>query len=204
MPGMPVHQSPAPSTSTVSRAHGRFSYVPIDLGPPNLALAIALVAAGGGPAAFDADTAVGNLTGNGTFGTSERAALLKKFGAENLTSFNKTFNYVITDALAQAARAGMTLPATPLPDPHDAKALAAALYSAGIESGRRYDVEVMLDRLISHIVHVAVMNDIDASDLGPAADANYHLVLSQLIRDTAKAYGLQATLPRGNDRRHTG
>ena len=200
LPGVPVHQAPAPST-TISRAHGRFSYVPLVLDQPNLALALALVAAGGGPTAFDADAVVEDLIGNGSFGTTERAALSRKFGAANIASFDKTFGYFVSDALVQTAKAGMTFPAAPLPDPHDAKALAAALYTAGMSPSHAFNVEVMLDRLISHVVHVTVMNDIDASDLGYTADANYHLILGQLIVDTAKADGIDATSAHGSDRR---
>ena len=189
----PVQQhtpAPAPNTSTVG-AHGRFSKVRINLGAPNLALMAALIAAGGGPSAFDAQKLVGNLTGNGPLTQTELAALTKKFGPQNVASFEKTFNFVITDAVAAATTAGITRPATPAPDPADAKALAAALYAAGVPPRARFDVEYMLDGLISHVIHVTVMNDVEADpDLGPKADANYHAVLGQLMLDLKRAYNL--------------
>ena len=182
--------TPAPYTSTVG-AHARYSKARINLAPPNLALTGALIAAGGGPAAFDAQKLVGDLTGNGPLTQTELAALTKKFGAQNVASFMKTFDFVISDGLTQAASAGIVVPA-PAPD-LDGKALAAALSAAGVSPHTRYDVEYMLDALFSHVIHVAVMNDIDADpNLGPAADANYHAVLLQTMLDLDSAYKLES------------
>jgi len=189
---VPMHLStPAPYTTTVG-AHARFSKARINLGAPNLALTAAVVTAGGGPTAFDAQKLVGDLTGNGPVTQTEMASLTKKFGPDNVASFEKTFDYVITDSLAQATTAGVALPATPLPDPADGRALASALYTAGVAPHGGYDVEYMLDSLVSHVIHVAVMNDIDANpDLGPKADANYHAVLAQTMLDLKNAYKLE-------------
>jgi hypothetical protein len=182
--------TPAPYTTTVG-AHARYSKARINLGAPDLALTAALVDAGGGASSFDAQKLLDNLTGNGPLTQSEVASLTKRFGAENVASFVKTFNFVITDALAQATREGVALPPTPKPDPTDAKALSAALYAAGETLRGGYDVEYMLDSLVSHVIHVAVMNDIDADpELGPKADANYHAVLSQTMLDLRSAYKL--------------
>jgi hypothetical protein len=179
--------TPAPYSSTVG-AHGRYSKARINLNAPHLALTAALIAAGGGATAFDAQKLIGMLTGNGPLAQAELPVLAKKFGAQNIASFVKTFDFVITDALAQAAAAGIALPSTPTPDPTDGKALAAALYAAGVAPRGGFDVEYMLDALVSHVIHVAVMNDIDASpDLGPKADANYHVVLAQLMLDLKTA-----------------
>lgn len=188
---VPMHLStPAPYTTTVG-AHARYSKARINLGAPDLALTAALVTAGGGAASFDAGKLMITLAGSGPLGEAEMASLVKKFGAENVRSFVNTFTYVITDSLAQATTAGMALPSTPAPDPADGKALAAALYAAGTTSRGSYDVEYMLDTLVSHVIHVAVMNDIDANvDLGPKADANYHAVLAQTMLDLKKAYNL--------------
>ncbi len=188
---VPMHLStPAPYTTSTG-AHGRYSKARINLGPPNLALTAAFIAAGGGPAGFDAQKLIANLTGNGPQTQTEIAALTKRFGAADVASFMKTFNYVITDSLAQATTAGVELPSTPVPDPADGKALSAALYAAGVSPRGGYDVEYMLDSLVSHVIHVAVMDDIDANpDLGPQADANYHLVLQQTMLDLKALYKL--------------
>jgi hypothetical protein len=182
--------TPAPYASTVG-AHARFSKVRISLASPNLALTAAVVAAGGGPTAFDAQKLLAALTGTGPLAQTERDALTKRFGAPNVASFLKTFDFVITDALAQATAAGIALPPSPEPDPADGKALASALFAAGIPPKGRFDVEYMLDALVSHVIHVAVMNDIDADpDLGPKADANYHTVLTQTMLDLQTTYKL--------------
>lgn len=182
--------TPAPYASAVG-AHGRFSKVRIDLAAPNLALADALIAAGGGSMTFDAQKLVGTLTGNGPLTQTEAAALSKKFGAQNVASFEKTLDFFVSDALAQSAAYGIALPAAPAPDPADGKALAAALYTAGIPPRGRFDSEYLLDALFSHVIHVAVMNDIEAdAELGPKADANYHAVLAQLMLDLKSSYNL--------------
>jgi hypothetical protein len=186
---VPMHlSSPAPYTTTVG-AHGRYSKVRINLGPPNLALTTALIAAGGGASAFDAQQFLADVTGGAA--QTESANLTRRFGSTDVATFEKTFAFFVTDALAAANTAGMTLPATPVPPAGDGKALAAALYAAGVSPRGGFDVEYMLDTLVTHVIHVEVMNDIDAAPgLGPHADATYHAVLSQLMRDLKQIDGL--------------
>jgi hypothetical protein len=86
--------------------------------------------------------------------------------------------------------AKVALPDTPSPSPTDGKALAAALYTLGVNPDTKtFDVEYMLDGLVTHPIHVAVMNDIDAK-YGKPADANYHAVLTQAMTDLKAVYGL--------------
>ncbi|GAC1407853.1 MAG: hypothetical protein NVSMB64_15230 [Candidatus Velthaea sp.] len=171
--------------------HAKFSMAPVNGGAPQLPLTLSVVVAGGGPASFDAGKLVGNLTGNGPITQAELASLTKKYGAENVTSFVKTFNFVINDSLKIVTAAGVKLPAAPAPDPTDGKELSKALYTAGVTPDGKYDVEYMLDALVTHPVHVQVMKDIDANpDLGPKADANYHVVLTQAVMDLKSAYKL--------------
>ena len=188
--GMPHKTMPENTTSL--GAHARFSKAPINMNtPPNLGLAVALADAGGGATAFDSNAFVHSLSGGDAANSTEIAALTKKFGAANVASFVKTFDFFASDALASVAKGGMALPATSVPPTGDSKALFAAFYSAGVMPNGRYDLEYMLDALFSHIVHVQVMNDIDAdSAQGPTADANYHLVFTQLMLDLKKTYGL--------------
>jgi len=49
---------------------------------------------------------------------------------------------------------------------------------------------VMLDRAVSHPIHDQVMTAIDKK-FGLAADADYHAVLDQAMRDLATVYGLK-------------
>ena len=48
----------------------------------------------------------------------------------------------------------------------------------------------MLDRAVSHPIHDQVMTAIDKK-FGIAADADYHAVLDQAMRDLASVYGLK-------------
>lgn len=167
----------------------RYSDVGTYTGAPNLPLTLSVVVAGGGPQKFKAATLVGTLAGSLT--DAEVKSLTAKFGAAGVGSFLDTFDFVIADALRLVEQNHIALPATPAPAPTDGKALSAALYTAGVTSEGRFDVEYMLDHLTSHPLHVQIMNDIDAdSKLGPKADANYHVVLRQAMLDLKSAYKL--------------
>ncbi len=179
---------PAPADPVMAGPHARYSKAPINNGSPNLALTLAVVSAGGGAATFDARKLMAVLTGNGPLTENETASLTKRFGAANVASFYTTFGFVIADGLAEAAKEGIALPATPLPDPADGPALAAALYAAGATPRANFDVEYLLDTLVSHPIHVQIMNDIDADPtLGFKADANYHAVFAQALLDLKPA-----------------
>lgn len=167
----------------------RYSDVGTFAGAPNLPLTLSVVVAGGGPQNFKAAKLVGVLAGPLT--DAEVKSLTARFGAANVGSFLDTFDFVIADALRLVQQNHIALPATPEPAPTDGKALSAALYTAGVTAGGRFDVEYMLDHLTSHPLHVQIMNDIDAdTKLGPKADANYHVVLRQAMLDLKSAYKL--------------
>ncbi len=188
MQGLP--HTPPPQAPADRGAHGRFSKAPINLKvPPDLALTVALVDAGGGGAGFDADRLIADLTGGSPASAAEAAALTKRFGAARVATFKTTADFVTADALRQLRKAGYSLPTTPAAG-SDPKTVASELYAAGLTPAGRYDVEYMLDSLLSHVVHVAVMDDIDAQpQLGPKADADYHAVLGQIVADLGKTAG---------------
>ncbi len=166
--------------------HARFSPAPVYGGAPNLPLTLSLIAAGGGPSNFQTTKLVGTLAGPLT--QAELQSLTAKFGADNVTSFVDVFNFVISDALKIVTAAKVPLPSQPAVDPTDGKGLSAALYTAGVSNGK-FDVEYMLDNLVSHPIHVQIMNDIDAK-YGGQADGNYHAVLTQAMTDLKAAYKL--------------
>ena len=165
----------------------RFSAATAYTGAPNLPLTLSMIMAGGGPSAFDSKKLVGGLAGDKT--QAEVQSLTQRFGADNVASFLNVFNFVVTDALKYVQAAGVALPTTPNPDPKDGKALAAALYKQGVTPAGNFDVEYMLDGLVTHPIHVKVMDDIDAK-FGAAADGNYHAVLTQAMMDLKAVYGL--------------
>ena len=166
-------------------AASRFSGPGVYTGAPALPVTLSMVIAGGGPSDFSTLTLVKALAGDKT--GPEVASLKKKFGDEKVTNFVKVFDFVVADTLRIVKEKNVTLPSAPKPDPKDGKALAEALYDAGATPAG-FNVEVMLDRAVSHPIHVQVMNDIDKK-FGVAPDADYHAVLTQAMHDLATVYG---------------
>lgn len=171
----------------VTNAPSRFSGPGVYTGAPALPVTLSMVIAGGGPGHFQTTTLVGVLAGPKA--GPEVASLTKKFGATKVGNFVKVFNFVVADTLKIVTAKHIALPKTPSPDPKNGKALAAALWGAG-QTGKGFNVEVMLDRAVSHGIHDQVMTDIDAK-YGLPADADYHAVLNQAMHDLASVYGLK-------------
>ncbi len=119
---------------------------------------------------------------------AEVAKLTKQYGKDQVGQFLKTFDFVVSDSRKVVAEKRVALPSSPSPDPADGPALAAALWKAG-QSGQGFNVEVMLDRLVSHPIHLQVMKDIDAK-YGLGVDAQYHAILTTAMKDLAGAYKL--------------
>lgn len=163
----------------------RFSGPGVYTGPPALPVTLSMIVAGGGPSDFETVTLVKTLAGSKA--DAEVASLKAKFGADKVTNFVTIFPFVVSDSLKIAKAKGVALPSTPNPDPKDGQALAKALWDAG-QTGHSFNVEVMLDRAVSHGIHDQVMTDIDAK-YGVAKDADYHAVLNQAMHDLAAVYG---------------
>jgi hypothetical protein len=172
----------------VTDAPSRFSGPGVYTGKPALAVTLSMVMAGGGPSNFATLTLVKVLAGDKT--DAEVAALKQKFGDQKVTNFVTIFPFVVSDSLKIAKAKGVALPSAPNPNPSDGEALAGALWSAG-QTGHGFNVEVMLDRAVSHPIHEQVMKDIDAK-YGLAADADYHAVLNQAMHDLATVYHFNA------------
>jgi len=164
----------------------RFSDVASYVGSPNLPLTVSLVVAGGGPSKFETTTALKSLAGPLT--DAELKSLTAKYGAEKIGQFVKTFDFVINDALKIVTEKKIALPG-PKADAKDGKDLSAALYMAGVTKDGNFDVEFMLDNLVSHPIHVQIMNDIDAK-YDRTADQDYHIILTQAMKDLKAAYKL--------------
>ena len=166
----------------VTDAPSRFPGPGVYTGKPALPVTLSMVIAGGGPGNFATLTLVKVLAGDKT--DAEVAALKQKFGDQKITNFVTIFPFVVSDSLKIAKEKGVALPAAPNPDPKNGEALAGALWAAG-QTGHSFNVEVMLDRAVSHPIHMQVMTDIDAK-YGLAADADYHAVLNQAMRTTSQ------------------
>jgi len=175
------------SDMSMGAPKARFTEVRSYVGNPDLPLTLSMVVAGGGPSAFSTPKLVGVLAGDKA--AAEVAKLTKQYGTDDVKSFLVVFDFVVDDALKQVTEKKIALPSTPVPSPADGKALSAALYKAGISADGTFDVEYMLDKLVSHGIHVQVMNDIDAK-YGRKADSNYHIILNQAMVDLKAVYGL--------------
>ena len=178
----------AMSSDLNATAPTRFSAPGVYTGAPALPVTLSMVIAGGGPSDFSTVTLVKALAGDKA--GPEVAPLQQKFGDAKVANFVKVFAFVVNDSLRIVKAKGIALPSTPNPSPSDGKALSAALWGAG-QTPNGFNVEVMLDRAVSHPIHVEVMNDIDAK-YGVAADADYHAVLNQAMHDLASVYGLSS------------
>jgi hypothetical protein len=178
--------APAFAAGTPAPTKARFSNTAAYTGQPALSTTVAMIVAGGGPAKFDSVKLISFLAGDLT--SAEVSKLDKQFGADHVKSFLTVFTFVVDDAVSKVVAAKVPLPT---PDPavlKDGKSLSAALYTLGVV-GDTWNVEYMLDNLVTHPIHVAVMDDIDAK-YGSKADANYHIVLTQAMLDLKAAYKL--------------
>ena len=157
-------------------------------GKPALAVTLSMIEAGGGPKDFATTTLLETLAG-AQF-KPEVAKLTKQYGKDQVGQFLKTFDFVVADSLRIVTADKIALPSQPSPDPKNGKVLAGALWAAG-QTGQDFNVEVLLDRAVSHPIHVEVMKDIDAK-YGLTADAQYHAILTTAMKDLAAAYHLNA------------
>lgn len=173
--------------ANVTAQPSRFSGPGVYTGAPALQVTLSMVMAGGGPSKFDSVTLVKTLTGEKF--TAEVNKLNGQFGKDKVANFLKVFNYVVSDSLAIVNAKHIALPSSPAPDPHNGPALAAALWNAG-QTGTGFNVEVMLDRAVSHPIHDQVMDDIDKK-YGTGQDADYHAVLNAAMHDLASVYNLK-------------
>jgi hypothetical protein len=155
-------------------------------GAPALAVTLSMIDAGGGPTLFSSLTLLQTMAGSHS--GAEITKLNKQYGQKQFGQFLETFDFVVWDALKIAKSKKVALPKKPDPSPKDGRALAAALWAAG-QTGEAFNVEVMLDRAVSHPIHVQVMKDVDAK-FGLAADAQYHAILTTAMKDLAALYHL--------------
>src|SRR5579872_3027531 len=172
----------------VTMQPSRFSGPGVYTGKPALQVTLSMIEAGGGPSNFKTVTLVKTLTGDKF--NAEVGKLTKQYGKQKVGNFLNIFEFIVSDTLEIVNQKGIALPKTPDPDPHNGPALAAALWSAG-QTGSGFNVEVMLDRAVSHPIHVQVMKDIDAK-YGVAEDADYHAILNTAMHDLAAVYNLKS------------
>src|SRR5579859_1041113 len=163
---------------------------PIYSGAPALTVTAALVAAGGGPVHFSTAAALTSMLGKATV-AAEVKKLSAQYGSANVGQWLKTFDFAVGDALKIATAKGVKLPA---PDPKlTGKALATELATAGTAPDGTFQIEFLLDKAVSHPIHVQVMDDIDANKaFGKKADLQYHEISNQAFYDVAQALGAKS------------
>lgn len=166
----------------------RFSGPGVYTGKPALQVTLSMIEAGGGPSNFQTVALLKTLTGDKF--NAEVGKLTKQYGKQKVGNFITVFNYVVADSLKIVKQKNVALPSDPSPDPHNGPALAQALWSAG-QTGSGFNVEVMLDRAVSHPIHDQVMKDIDAK-YGVAQDADYHAILTTAMHDLASVYNFKS------------
>jgi len=172
----------------VTMQPSRFSGPGVYTGKPALQVTLSMIEAGGGPSNFKTVSLLKTLTGDKF--DAEVGKLTKQYGKQKVGNFLNVFDFVVSDSLRIVGEKHVALPKSPDPDPHNGPALARALWEAG-QTGSAFNVEVMLDRAVSHPIHDQVMKDIDAK-YGIAADADYHAILNTAMHDLASVYGLNS------------
>lgn len=171
-------------TTINGRIHGRYGG-PVYNGPPALAATASLVAAGGGPQDYSTAKALTAMVGSKLV-NAEVGKLSKQYGTAATEQWLKTFDFAVDDSLKIATSEGVKLP----PPALEGKALAKALVGAGATKDGTFEIEFLLDKAVSHKIHVQVMNDIDKTEgLGKLADLKYHLISNQAFYDVAQALG---------------
>lgn len=156
---------------------------PVYTGPPALTVTASLVKAGGGPDDFSIATALTSMVGPQLV-KAEVGKLTHQYGKARVGTWVAVFNFAVSDALKKATAAGVTLPEGDL----SGKALAATLVKAGLDKRGTFYTEYLLDKAVTHNIHSAVMDDIDAK-YGVKADVNYHRITNQAMVDLAHALG---------------
>ena len=159
---------------------------PVYSGAPALAVTASLVKAGGGPAHYSTAKALTSMVG-GKLVTAEVGKLTKQYGKASVGSWLTVFDFAVNDALKIATAAGVKLPAGPLAG----HKLASTLVGAGSDKDGTFYTEFLLDKAVTHKIHMQVMEDID-SKFGEPADKNYHRLTNQAMVDVAHALGAKS------------
>lgn len=159
---------------------------PVYTGTPALTVTASLVAAGGGPSNFSTAKALTSMVGSKNV-SKEVKKLTKQYGKAKVGTWLTVFDYAVGDALKIATSAGVKLPAANLAG----KKLAVTLVTAGLDKDGTFYTEYLLDKAVTHKIHMQVMNDIDAK-FGADADQTYHAVTNQAMVDLAHALGAKS------------
>jgi hypothetical protein len=168
-----------------AHAHSRYGGSSYE-GKPALTVTASLVQAGGGAAHFSTAKALTSMVGSKLV-NAEVAKLTKQYGKAKVASWLQIGDFAVKDALRITTKAGVKLPKGNL----SGKQLASTLVKAGLEKNGTFNIELLLDKAVTHNIHVQVMNDIDKK-FGGGVDANYHKISNQAFYDLAHALGAKS------------
>lgn len=149
-------------------------------GSPDLQLTVDLVKAGTTPAGkFDSTLMFKNLYGAQT--PAEAAKLTAAYGKAGVGDFFKLMDHSIDFVLAAVTADKVKLP-KPTAGITPAE-LATKLRAAGKDPKGKYDVGFMIEKLISHPYHKALMADLDKTYAHQQV-AVFHEVLGEAVKDS--------------------
>jgi hypothetical protein len=155
---------------------------PTYTGAPALNVTASLVAAGGGAENYSTAKALVAMVGEDTV-NAEVGKLTKQFGKKRVTRWLNVFDFAVDDALKMATAAGVTLPEAVLKGTD----LAGTLVKASMGTDGTVYTEYLLDKAVTHKIHIKVMDDIDHK-FGARADEDYHLITNTALYDLAMAF----------------
>ena len=161
-------------------------------GTPDLGLALAIDEAGSRRGHFDANRLFGVLAGKNA--DAERNRLERLYGRGKFQAFMQTWTFSGRD-LEQLLRYNhVTLPSSPRVSPSDGKAMSIAIYHDGIMPTGKFDCGYMMEHIMSHPIHVALMHDVDMHQLyGAKHNANFHVIFTRVVLDLKNDYGHVST-----------
>ena len=159
---------------------------PVYAGAPMLNVTASLVKAGGGAESFSIGTLLDSMVGP-MAAKAEIRKLTRQYGTERVDHFIMVFNYSVVDALKIATSEGVSLPTPNL----SGKELATALVKEGMDSNGTFWTGYLLDKLLTHKIHMTVMDDIDKK-WNKSADKDYHRISNQAHFDLAQAMKVPA------------
>jgi len=157
-------------------------------GRPDLGLVVAIVQAGGGRGRFDANKLLTVLAGGNP--KPELGRLQKQYGKGRIGAFVQTLTFSMVDLLQIFNENHVALPARARVSPGDGRAIALGIYHDGILPNGKYDCGYMMEHLMTHPIHIALMHDIDnVRGFGPSHNASFHTILTRAVVDLKNTYG---------------
>ncbi len=153
---------------------------PVYTGEPFLNVTSSLVAAGGGAKTYSTATAFTAMLGQQTTAV-EVDSLKQRYGEKRVKQWLVVFDFAVDDALKLATAAGVSLPDSSM----SGKELARAMIKASMDEHGTAFAELLLDKALTHDIHMKVMDDIDAK-FSAKDDKDYHRITDRALYDLGK------------------